>query len=176
MASSCERGEVIGGQVLGRSAVGAPGLCRDRPTRACGCLGRARRCAPLCAARRVQRAPAVLTYSLDDLYEKLPRLRESPHRITSGPDDEYNCVAWSSASSTVTTHPGCSGQSTSSLSLRLVRTTSMHFSRFSSRGDMSAASRATTSPGFSKSRSTQGSEVPPCREAATDERLVKQGG
>ena len=35
-----------------------------------------------------------LTYSLDDLYDRLPRLREAPHRITSEPDDEYNCVGW----------------------------------------------------------------------------------
>jgi hypothetical protein len=31
---------------------------------------------------------------LEDVYAHLPRLRESDHRPTSPPDDEYNCVAW----------------------------------------------------------------------------------
>jgi hypothetical protein len=45
---------------------------------------------PLGQARR----PSCLTYELDDLYDRLPRLRDSPHRVTSSPDEEYNCVAW----------------------------------------------------------------------------------
>jgi hypothetical protein len=31
---------------------------------------------------------------LEDLYAHLPHLRESEHRPTSQPADEYNCVAW----------------------------------------------------------------------------------
>lgn len=32
--------------------------------------------------------------SLEDLYAQFPSLRSSPHRITSQPVDDYNCVAW----------------------------------------------------------------------------------
>jgi hypothetical protein len=31
---------------------------------------------------------------LEDLYAQFPSLRDSRHRITSSPTDEYNCVAW----------------------------------------------------------------------------------
>jgi hypothetical protein len=31
---------------------------------------------------------------LEDLYAQFPRLRDARHRITSRPNDEYNCVAW----------------------------------------------------------------------------------
>jgi hypothetical protein len=31
---------------------------------------------------------------LEDLYAVFPRLRCAGHRITSGPSDAYNCVAW----------------------------------------------------------------------------------
>jgi hypothetical protein len=35
-----------------------------------------------------------LTVSLDDIYDRLPRLRESVHRVTSPPSDDYNCAGW----------------------------------------------------------------------------------
>jgi hypothetical protein len=31
---------------------------------------------------------------LQGVYDRLPRLEESPHVVTSAPDDTYNCVGW----------------------------------------------------------------------------------
>lgn len=38
-------------------------------------------------------APGLLT-ELEDLFAQFPGLCATPHKITSGPSDEYNCVAW----------------------------------------------------------------------------------
>lgn len=37
---------------------------------------------------------ALSAVPLDDLYAQFPSLPGSPHRITSAPTDEYNCVGW----------------------------------------------------------------------------------
>ena len=35
-----------------------------------------------------------MTNELDALYAQFPKLSSAEHRITSGPSDAYNCVAW----------------------------------------------------------------------------------